>query len=155
LNGDPKGLKREDINNALQQALPALAGCFQGSGGPPSIGLTFDAEPAGRASNIKVSGASPAAERCVSASLARVKLPVFEGKSVPVNFPISVFSPTPVPTPAAAVEPTAPAAVPVAGAAAVPPPPPAGTSTSPYVPSSMPATTGSAPAAQVKTFIQP
>jgi hypothetical protein len=155
LNGDPKGLKREDINNALQQALPTLAGCFQGSGGPPSIGLTFDAEPDGRASNIKVSGATPVAERCVSASLARVKLPVFEGKSVPVSFPITVYSP-PVPKPTAAVEQAVPAAVPVAGAAAVPPPPPPGTSTAPYVPSSMPATAGSAPSAtEVKTFIQP
>lgn len=156
LNGDPKGLKREDINNALQAALPTLASCFQTSaGGPPSIGLTFEAQPDGRASNIKVSGATPDAERCVSASLARVKLPVFEGKSVPVSFPISVFSP-PVPTPAAAMQQAAPAAVPVAGAAAVPATPPPGTSTAPYAPPSMPATTGSAPSDnQVKTFIQP
>src|SRR2546429_4920841 len=66
LNGDPKGLKREDINNALREALPTLAACFQGAG-PPSIGLSFDAEPEGRATNIKVSGASPEGERCVSA----------------------------------------------------------------------------------------
>jgi hypothetical protein len=154
LNGDPKGLKREDINNALQGALPTLASCFQGPGAPPSIGLTFDAEPDGRASNIKVNGASPAATSCVSASLARVKLPVFEGKSVPVSFPITVYSP-PVPTPAAAAQPAAAAPVPVAGAA-VPAPPPAGTSTAPYTPPSMPATAGSAPSeTQVKTFIQP
>jgi len=154
LNGDPKGLKREDINNALQAALPTLASCFQqGAGGPPSIGLTFDAEPDGRASNIKVTGAPPAAERCVSATLGRTKLPAFEGKSVPVSFPITVYSP-PVPTPAAAAQPAA--APPAAGAAPVPAPPPAGTSTAPYVPSALPATTGSTPSEnQVKTFIQP
>src|SRR4051794_6965629 len=57
LNGDPRGLKREDINNALQGALPLLAACFPGPDAPSAINLAFDAEPEGRASNIKVSGA--------------------------------------------------------------------------------------------------
>jgi hypothetical protein len=153
LNGDPKGLKREEINGALQQVLPTLAGCLPADG-PPSFALSFDAEPDGHASNIQVNGASPAAATCISATLARVKLPVFEGKSVPVQFPISVYRPPVPPTPAAAVE-TAPAPVPVVGAT-VPGSPPAGTSTAPYVPPSMPATSGSAPAPdQVRTFIQP
>jgi len=150
LNGDPKGLKREDINNALQQALPTLANCFQGAGAP-SVGLSFDAEPGGRASNIKVSGASPEGERCVSAALAQTKLPAFEGKSVPISFPISVYRP-PVPTPAAAVE--NPAPVPVTGA--VQAAPPAGASTSPYAPPTMAPTAGSKPDDnKVRTFIQP
>jgi hypothetical protein len=153
LNGDPKGLKREDINNALQQALPTLAGCFQGAG-PPSIGLSFDAEPEGRASNVKVSGASPEGERCVVASLGRVKLPVFEGKAVPVSFPISVFRPAALPTPTAAAEGAAPA-VPVAGEAAPAATAP-GPSTAPYVPSSMAPTAGSKPDdTKIRTFIQP
>jgi hypothetical protein len=154
LNGDPKGLKREDINGALQAALPALAGCFQGSNAPPSIGLAFDAEPDGRASNIHVTGATPDGERCVSATLGSVKLPVFEGRSVPVQFPISVYRPPTPPTPAQAIENPAPA-VPVAGAA-MPAAPPPGSSTAPYAPPTMPATAGSVPSAdKVKVFIQP
>jgi hypothetical protein len=157
LNGDPKGLKREDINNALQQLLPSLAGCFSGGGGPPTVGLAFDAEPEGRASHIKVNGASPEGERCVSATLGAAKLPAFEGKSVPVQFPISVFRPAAPPSAAAAVENAPAAPVTVGSAAAVPAAPPPGSSTAPYVPPTMPATPGSAPGAgnEVKTFIQP
>jgi hypothetical protein len=152
LNGDPKGLKREDINNALQQALPTLAACFQGAG-PPSIGLSFDAEPDGKATNIKVSGASPEGERCVSATLGRTKLPVFEGKSVPVSFPISIYRPTEVPTPAAALEKAVPA-VPAPGEATAAAP--SGPSTSPYAPSTMAPTAGSKPDdSKIRTFIQP
>jgi hypothetical protein len=122
--------------------------------------LSFDAEPDGRASHIKVTGAPAEAEQCVSRTLARVKLPVFQGKSVPVQFPISVFRAPPpaaqaqAQAAAAAAVPSAP--VPVVGATAVSAPP-AGTSTAPYVPpSSVQPTTGSAPSAeQVKTFIQP
>jgi hypothetical protein len=153
LNGDPKGLKREDINGALQQALPTLAACFQGAG-PPSIGLSFDAEPDGRASHIKVTGASPEGERCVSATLGRTKLPVFEGKSVPVSFPISVFRPAEAPTPAAAAPSAAPA-VPVAGAV-MPAAPAPGSSNAPYVPPTMAPSPGSKPDDnQIRTFIQP
>jgi len=157
LNGDPKGLKREDLNNALQAALRDLAACFSGSGAPPAIGLAFDAEPDGRARNIKVTGATPEGERCVSATLARVKLPVFEGKPVPVNFPISMYRP-PVPAaPAAPGAPPAPAVgAPVVPPAPLPPAPPAGSSTAPYAPpSSIPPTPGSQPTDQPKTFIQP
>jgi hypothetical protein len=153
LNGDPKGLKREDINNALQQALPTFAACFQGPGSPSSIGLSFDAEPDGRANNVKVTGASAEGERCVTATLGRTKLPVFEGKSVTVSFPISVYRPAAeVPTPAVA-EKGAPA-VPVAEAVPVGAQP--GGSTTPYVPSSMAPTAGSKPDDnKVRTFIQP
>lgn len=147
LNGDPKGLKREDINNALQQALPTLASCFQGAGSP-SVGLTFDAEPEGRASNIKVAGATPEGERCVSATLAATKLPVFEGKPVPVSFPITVFRPA---VPAPVVQ--APAPAPVAGAAETTPAP--GSSNAPYAPTTLAPTKGSAPSEQPKVFIQP
>jgi hypothetical protein len=153
LNGDPNGLKREHINEALQNALPALAACFPGSG-PPSMGLSFDAEPEGKATNIKVSGVTPDAERCVSATLASLKLPVFQGKSVPVQFPISMFRPAPTPPRVVTHDPNP---APVAGAAPVAAPPPPGTSTAPYVPSSsLQATPGSTPSNdQVKTFIQP
>lgn len=100
LNGDPNGLKREDLNSALQGALPGLAGCFQGEGaGPPVVGLSFDADGGGKAQNVKVTGASREAGRCVSAALAAVKLPTFEGKPVPVQFPLSVYRQPPPPPP--------------------------------------------------------
>lgn len=155
LNGDPNGLKREDINDALQAMLPSLAGCFPGAG-PPTVGLSFDAEGNGRASNIKVSGVNAEAEQCVSGVLARAKLPVFQGKSVPVQFPISLYRPQ---APAAEAPPppaNAPAPAPVVGAAPVAAPPAPGTSTAPYVPgSTIQPTAGSAPGNEVKTFIQP
>jgi hypothetical protein len=160
LNGDPKGLKREDINAALQGALPALSACFSGPNAPTSVGLAFDAEPDGRPSHIKVTGASAAGEQCVSATLAQTKLPTFQGKSVPVQFPLSFYRPPAPPAPAAAApaaveQAAAPAPVPVTGAT-VPPAPPSGMSTAPYAPSTLPATAGSAPSeTQVKTFIQP
>lgn len=110
---------------------------------------------------MKVTGADEATERCVSTTLARTKLPVFQGKSVPVQFPLSLYRP-PVPQqaarPAAETAPAAPAApTAITGAAAMPATPPAGTSTAPYVPpSSIQPTPGSAPSAtEVKTFIQP
>lgn len=114
LNGDPNGLKREDLNNALQGSLPSLAGCFQseGAGGPPSVGLSFDADGTGKAQNIKVTGASREAERCVTRTLTAAKLPTFEGKSVPVQFPLSVYRQPPPPAPAAPAAAAAAAAAP-------------------------------------------
>jgi hypothetical protein len=115
LNGDPKGLKREEVSTALQKALPSLAPCLQGNGGA-NVGLSFEAAPEGRASNIKVSGASPEAERCVSNALAQVKLPSFEGKAVPLQFPLSVYQ-----TPPPAAPPPPPAPPPAAPGAYTPP----------------------------------
>jgi hypothetical protein len=125
LNGDPKGLKREEVSTALQKALPALAPCLQGSGGA-NVGLSFEAAPEGRAANIKVTGASAEAERCVSNALAAVKLPSFEGKAVPLQFPLNVYQappPAPPPPPPAPPPPapgaayTPPSALPTSGAA--------------------------------------
>ncbi len=90
LNGDPKGPKREELSRALDGALPGLARCFDGGGGAGSVGLAFDVEPSGRAAGIKVTGASPTAERCVREAVAAVRLPTFEGKPVPIQFPLTV-----------------------------------------------------------------
>jgi hypothetical protein len=114
---------------------------FRAPGRPPSA-WPSTRSPIGRASNIKVSGASPDGERCVSATLARTKLPVFEGKSVPVAFPISVFRPAGPHARRGRREHAAPAAR-SAGAARVAPP--AGSSNAPYVPSSMAPTTAPKP----------
>ncbi len=90
LNGDPKGPKREELSRALDGALPGLGRCFDGGGAAGSVGLAFEVEPSGRASGIKVTGASEAAERCVREAVGAVRLPTFEGKPVPVQFPLTV-----------------------------------------------------------------
>jgi hypothetical protein len=139
LNGDPKGPKREEITSALQKALPSLAPCLENAAG--SVGLSFDASPGGRAQNIKVTGASPATERCVSSTLAQLKLPSFEGAAVPLQFPLNVFRPSPpppAPTPAA---PTAPPAT--------------ATSTGIYAPPSMATSASAPPSNAASNFIQP
>jgi hypothetical protein len=114
LNGDPKGLQREDLSRAMNGVLPSLANCFQEPGGPSGVGLSFEADPSGKARNIKVTGGSAAAQGCVSTTLAAVRLPSFEGKPVPVDFPLSVqriaaapaaAPPAPSPPPAAAGQP--------------------------------------------------
>jgi hypothetical protein len=141
LNGDPKGLKREEIGAALESALPSLAPCLQGGG--TGVGLTFDASPEGRAENIKVSGASPETERCVSSTLARIKLPQFEGKAVPLHFPLNVYRPA------------APPPAPVPPAAAAAPTPPAAASTGVYAPSTMPTSKAPPSSGGGSPFIQP
>jgi hypothetical protein len=103
LNGDPAGLKKEDLRRALDGAMAGLATCF-GSEPGGGAGLSFDADPSGKAANVKVTGASPAATACITNQLAGIKLPAFAGKAVPVEFPLSVHrqAPPPAAAPAAA-----------------------------------------------------
>jgi hypothetical protein len=118
LNGDPNGLKQEDLQRALDGAVGSLASCFK-AGGPSNVGLSFDADPSGRPSGIKVSGASPETERCISNTLSGVRLPRFSGNAVPVQFPLSVHAPAPV---AGATAPSSTgAAAPATAAPAAPP----------------------------------
>jgi hypothetical protein len=107
LNGDPKGLQREDLGRAMNGVLPSLVNCFQEPGAPSSVGLSFEADPSGKARNIKVTGGSAAAQGCVSSTLGAASLPSFEGKSVPVDFPLSVqrTGAAPAPSPAASPPP--------------------------------------------------
>jgi hypothetical protein len=143
LNGDPKGLKKEEISAALQKALPSLAPCL-GAAGSGNVGLSFDASPEGRARNIKVTNASPETERCVSSTLADLKLPTFEGKSVPLDFPLTVHRPDP-PAPVAAEPPPAG-------------PPRTATSTGAYLPPTMSPSGGASTAKSASpgsAFIQP
>lgn len=89
LNGDPNGLKREDLQAALDGAMDRFAGCVNGAG-TTQVALSFDAGPAGKAENIKVSGGGASAETCVSAIVTSLSLPKFSGRPVPVHFPITV-----------------------------------------------------------------
>jgi hypothetical protein len=112
LNGDPKGLQREDLSRVMNGVLPSLADCFKAPGEPSSVGLSFEADPSGKARNVKVTGGSPAAQGCVSSTLAAASLPAFEGKPVPVDFPLSVQR-----SPATAAPPPAPSPAPAAASA--------------------------------------
>jgi hypothetical protein len=89
LNGDPQGLKREDLQNALDGAMDRFSACVD-SAGTTRVALSFDADPSGGAQNVKVSGGGASAESCVAAVVTRLSLPKFSGKSVPVHFPITV-----------------------------------------------------------------
>jgi hypothetical protein len=114
LNGDPNGLKREDLQKELDGAMPALAACFDGSEGSSNVALSFDADPAGKAANLKVSGGNPTSAGCVRGVLGGLRLPAFSGAAVPVHFPLTVRAPV-RPKPAAAAQAaTAPAAEPAA-----------------------------------------
>jgi hypothetical protein len=89
LNGDPQGLKREDLQNALDGAMDRFSGCVDGTG-TTRVALSFDADPAGSAQNVKVSGGGATAEKCVASVVTGLPLPKFSGKAVPVHFPITV-----------------------------------------------------------------
>ncbi len=95
LNGDPNGLRQDDLQRVLDGVLPSLASCFTAAGSPPGAGLSFDAEASGHTRNIKVSGAPPEIERCVAGLVGAVRLPEFQGASVPVQFPITIYRPAP------------------------------------------------------------
>lgn len=84
-----RGPKPEELNRAVNEAMGRLAGCFQGGRGG-SIDVKFDAEPTGKAANIRVYGASDEARTCVEQTLAGVRLPTFDGPSVAVDFPMNV-----------------------------------------------------------------
>jgi hypothetical protein len=140
LNGDPNGLKREALNEALQKALAAMQGCL-GSSGPTTMGLGFTAQNDGNAADVQVSGASVEDERCVSGAVRAMRLPAFQGKPVPVKLPLNVFRPQLPPPPVAQAAPPAPSA---------PPPPPPGSS---YALPTMP--TSAPPAQAAQPFIQP
>lgn len=163
LNGDPKGLKREELRAALEAAMPSFAACLQSSSGAATVGLTFDAQPDGSAQNVRISGVQAADERCIATALTRLRLPPFEGKPVPVEFPLTLYHPAAVaaaPDAALTVAPAAPVQQPPPSvtvmAPSAAPVPPAGTSTAPYTRPVLPATAGSNTTDnQGKLFIKP
>jgi hypothetical protein len=89
LNGDPEGLKREDLQNRLDAAMDRFTACVDAPG-TTRVALSFDAAPEGGAQNVKVSGGGAVADKCVAGVVAGLSLPKFSGKPVPVHFPIVV-----------------------------------------------------------------
>jgi hypothetical protein len=89
LNGNPNGLSRDALNSAIQGTMGSLATCFSPSAENPMVAVSFEADPAGRASLVRVSGAPADAERCVRNLVQNMKFPRFEGNGVHVDLPLT------------------------------------------------------------------
>ncbi len=53
------------------------------------VAVSFEADPAGRASLVRVNGAAPDAERCVRNIVQGMRFPRFEGNGVHVDLPLT------------------------------------------------------------------
>jgi len=89
LNGDPNGITRETLNRSIQGAMGSLAACFTNITQDPMVAVSFEADPSGRPSMLRVSGAPPDAEHCIRNVMQGVRFPAFEGKGVQVDLPLS------------------------------------------------------------------
>jgi hypothetical protein len=67
----------------------ALAGCFASTTQDPTIAVSFEADPSGKPSLVRISGAPPDAEHCVREVVQNIRFPAFDGKAVPVDLPLS------------------------------------------------------------------
>jgi hypothetical protein len=102
LNGDPNGLTRETLNRSIQGAMGSLASCFSSLTHDPMVAVSFEADPSGRPSLLRVSGAPPDAEHCIRNVMQGMRFPAFQGKGVHVDLPLSfhrVGRPAQAPTP--------------------------------------------------------
>ncbi len=89
LNNHPEGLQRAQLQGALDAQMGNLARCFDNVS-VTQVGVYFEADPSGEARGIQVRGAPPAAQDCVTNLIRGLKIPQFEGHSVPVDFPLSI-----------------------------------------------------------------
>jgi hypothetical protein len=89
LNGDPNGITRDTLNRSIQGAMGSLANCFSSLTEDPMVSVSFEADPSGRPSLVRISGAPPDAEHCVRNVVQNVRFPSFEGKGVQVDLPLS------------------------------------------------------------------
>jgi hypothetical protein len=89
LNGDPAGLTRESLNQSIQGAMGSLAACFSSMTQDPMVAISFEADPSGRPSLLRVNGAPPDAERCIRNIVQGIRFPAFQGKGVQVDLPLS------------------------------------------------------------------
>jgi hypothetical protein len=103
MNGHPNGITRETVNRSIQTAMGALATCFTNVTQDPMVAVSFEAEPSGRPSLVRVNGAPPDAEKCIRSVMQSVRFPAFEGNGMKVDFPLSfhrVAQPTQAANPA-------------------------------------------------------
>jgi hypothetical protein len=89
LNGDPNGLTRESLNIAIQGAMGSIANCFSSLTQDPMVAVSFEADPSGRPSLLRVNGAPPDAEHCIRSIVQGIRFPSFQGKGVQVDLPLS------------------------------------------------------------------
>ena len=89
LNGNPNGLSRDTLNVAIQGTMASLATCFSPSAQNPMVAVSFEADPSGRASLVRVNGAPADAERCVRNYVQNMRFPPFEGNGVHVDLPLT------------------------------------------------------------------
>lgn len=88
LNGDPQGLKRVDLDRGMFGAMQSMSACFTPGTPNPTMNLSFEAEPSGRTSLVRLQGAPADAEPCIRKIVQEMRLPSFEGKAVPVEMPL-------------------------------------------------------------------
>jgi len=89
LNGNPNGLSRDVLNSAIQGTMGSLASCFSPSAENPMVSVSFEADPSGRPSLVRVNGAPPDAERCVRNLIQGMRFARFEGNGVHVDLPLT------------------------------------------------------------------
>jgi hypothetical protein len=89
LNGDPNGLTRESLNHSIQGAMGSLAACFTSLTHDPMVAVSFEADPSGRPSLVRVNGAPPDVERCIRGVVQNIHFPSFQGRGVQVDLPLS------------------------------------------------------------------
>ena len=89
MNGHPNGITRETVNRSIQTSMGALATCFTNVTQDPMVAVSFEADPSGRPSLVRVNGAPPGAEKCIRGVMQGIRFPAFEGKPVQVDFPLS------------------------------------------------------------------
>jgi hypothetical protein len=89
LNGHPNGITRDTVNRSIQGSMGALANCFTNVTQDPMVAVSFEADPSGHPSLVRVNGAPPDAERCIRGVMQGMRFPAFEGKGVPIDFPLS------------------------------------------------------------------
>jgi len=110
LNGDPNGITRDTLNRSIQGAMGSFAACFSSLTQDPMVSVSFEADPSGKPSLVRVGGAPPDAERCIRNVVQGIRFPSFEGKGVQVDLPLSfhrVARPTQAANPAAGQQPGA------------------------------------------------
>lgn len=90
LNGDPEGLKRDELQAALQGVLGRLAQCFVKSEVTSAV-VSFEADPTGVPRGIRVKGAEGPTASCISGIVSAISFPRFSGNPVPIDYPISVL----------------------------------------------------------------
>ena len=89
LNGDPNGITRDTLNRAVQGAMGAFAACFASLTEDPMVSVSFEADPTGKPSLVRVGGAPQDAEHCIRNVVQNIRFPSFEGKGVQVDLPLS------------------------------------------------------------------